>query len=1078
MPTLPPLPAGTGRSDLERDGFVERLGFLPDAPLEQLARVMRLAKLIAFHEYGRGTDADWSGALLASPATALALVLDEEGSRLFPADDSGLPPPDALLEELRWQEEAVARLRRAGLAVELPACRPGETPSPDPESESEYRRQRGLFADLHFRRGLLGKTAESLFRNLIERPDGLLDPGTGQLLAFLRLYGGLSDRVDTLPDQYAEWFYRTRLGMRGAPASPDAAVLRIAVPPGTDPFTMEKGTLFSAGKYPDLRYACVAGTPVNTAGIAAVAAVLPHPVPGPYVSVNRCGEYDPESGGMRWLPFHPSPGPEAEATPTLVMIPCLPLEGGKRDISVDIRLQWAGAAEKRAETVGLLLAELPGRVAAAGLFTVEASAETGWLACPDAGLELRDEGVIDGCVCFRVSFSLDASMPSLAAPDGETHGAAREHPCLRLTPTARDSAVWALLAQFETAKLAVGLTVSGMAGMDLTAAGAELREPDAGVAAVFGNEPKRGDDLQISLPEWRSKEPHDIVLSWSWDAPGSLAEYFKFYRFSEIQLAPECRRSENCDWTPAGSAVALTGGTIGSLAFPDSPEMRKARSRRWRIDSGGSLFGFAEYPQLLARAMRNDSGFWRRLRARFRGDVTPETLNPPFLPLWRDFKISYACDAEYDLRRESLIEHCHCRPGVFALGGAPGATLFAHYTQPALALCLDAVPAGKAFPLSLYARIQHCADGGGASVTAWRGAEALCDETGGLTGSGMIRLLVDGAEGGGESGLAWVGAQPGRAPEICLRGLFAQAVRVEEAPDASSPTTERPYPLPAGSIDQLAVEQDADVDASAAFLAAAPNMNVSQPYCSEGGRPPSEAGRGRRLFHRECAHTVRHRGQAVLPDEYERLLMDNFPQAAAALCLPHTDAKLCGDSPGHVTVVALAPDSGARLGGNGDASWSLDPTLPCPADAGLLRAMRTFLAEHASPFAEIDVIDPVFTPLEIRLEAEIARSIAETDAASALRAALLSVAAPWAAAPERARFGLSVRADALKAALQTRPWLRGVVLLEAVAGGAPAPVVLVRDSHAVPDAECAAGSPAGLFYAVKIDIALTYCAGE
>lgn len=242
------------------------------------------------------------------------------------------------------------------------------------------------------------------------------------------------------------------------------------------------------------------------------------------------------------------------------------------------------------------------------------------------------------------------------------------------------------------------------------------------------------------------------------------------------------------------------------------------------------------------------------------------------------------------------------------------------------------------------------------------------DGTHGLRNSGILALrLPRGAAGGTRI--------PG--PERWLRAA------VEDAGGFPWTASLRPHALAASWVDpggragaHLARPLPAGtITASAEAL---PGIGtLVQPMPSFGGRPPETGA----TFQVRLAERLRHKDRAVQPWDYERLVLERFPQLWMAQALP---AGGPGAAPGSVTVVVVAGAEGNE---------SVDTTVP-RAPSALLGGVQDFLAARATPFARVQVVNPVY--VRVQVEAEVAfRTGPEGGDAGRLNGDLIAWLSPW-----------------------------------------------------------------------------------
>jgi hypothetical protein len=187
---------------------------------------------------------------------------------------------------------------------------------------------------------------------------------------------------------------------------------------------------------------------------------------------------------------------------------------------------------------------------------------------------------------------------------------------------------------------------------------------------------------------------------------------------------------------------------------------------------------------------------------------------------------------------------------------------------------------------------------------------------------------------------------------------------------------------------------------------------IVQPMPSSGGRPPETGA----TFGVRLGERLRHKDRAVQPWDYERLVLERFPQVWMAQALT---AGGPGAAPGSVTVVVVAGAEGNE---------SVDTTAP-RAPSALLGRVEDFLAARATPFARVQVINPVY--VRVQVEAEVAfRTGPEGGDADRLNGDLIAWLSPWFYDARRAALQGRYASEAdVGEFIRTRPYVDGVLSL-------------------------------------------------
>ncbi len=236
-------------------------------------------------------------------------------------------------------------------------------------------------------------------------------------------------------------------------------------------------------------------------------------------------------------------------------------------------------------------------------------------------------------------------------------------------------------------------------------------------------------------------------------------------------------------------------------------------------------------------------------------------------------------------------------------------------------------------------------------------AEVLADATGGLLASGIVQfaapremaesttLLPAGPpEGGQAKHLHWLKASVASATEAVPKmiAVHPQAV-VASFRDRGNDPSHLAAALAAGTIAKLKSR-------------VAAVKSVTQPYASFGGRR-RESGEA---FYVRSSELLRHRCRAVTVWDYERLVLERFPEVYKVRCIHHSRPESdlgprCEHAPGHVEVVVV-PNLF-----NKNAVDPLEPRL----SRARLESIREYLQELASDFVTVHARNPDYEKLRV-----------------------------------------------------------------------------------------------------------------
>jgi hypothetical protein len=251
-------------------------------------------------------------------------------------------------------------------------------------------------------------------------------------------------------------------------------------------------------------------------------------------------------------------------------------------------------------------------------------------------------------------------------------------------------------------------------------------------------------------------------------------------------------------------------------------------------------------------------------------------------------------------------------------------------------------------------------------------ADVLQDTTGELIASGILELAIPKTATSTSTllpaGLHWLRATVRRNSAAVPKAVavHAQALQASFRDNGNDPA-HTAVPLPAGTIAKL-LSREARI------------KSVSQPYSSFGGRMHESD----RAFRVRVAERLRHKRRAVTIFDYERLVLDRFPEVYKVRCLCHTgnDSEF---EPGSVRVIVV-PNLRNRN--------AVDPLRPRLA-LSRLAAIRDYLVEIASDFADIEVVNPDYEEVHARFKVRLKTGFDKGFYTGQLEQDIIRFLSPW-----------------------------------------------------------------------------------
>lgn len=432
---------------------------------------------------------------------------------------------------------------------------------------------------------------------------------------------------------------------------------------------------------------------------------------------------------------------------------------------------------------------------------------------------------------------------------------------------------------------------------------------------------------------------------------------------------------------------------------------------RIQLDGPEGAFGHAQYPGLLSRVLSDN------IRSKKLSRPVP---NAPYTPLLSNFSLDYSARAILsadELRpaesgHDQRILHLHpfgyeeVRP---LEPGRSYSLLPSYESDGNLFIGLSACGAGRtltlffdlneetnqqtAFP-SPRVSWQYLGNGGWKPLPA---TNIVSDTSNGFRRSGVLTLILPDDMAQKSSlmpvGKAWIrlGANEYLDSMARLHAVHANTLRV------------------LGSLDE---------GRSAETVALPPGVNrnwrMSVPLRGVTGvEPVGDPSAGRSAedhdqFVTRLSERLRHKNRAVTAQDYEQLILERFPDVFKVKCFEGLTAagfRPCGEAPnpsaGHIMIVVVGDP------GEGEGLEHRRPML----NVHQLQDIRSFAQQLSSPFARIQVRNPLYERVQVRCKVKF---VGEENPGFYLRRLNRDVSGflcPWMPYGYQARFGWSIHCE-------------------------------------------------------------------
>lgn len=450
--------------------------------------------------------------------------------------------------------------------------------------------------------------------------------------------------------------------------------------------------------------------------------------------------------------------------------------------------------------------------------------------------------------------------------------------------------------------------------------------------------------------------------------------------------------------------------------------------------SGPSFaFGHKDYPAILTRVMTDNARLKKFGPAKWLSrSLPPKPLpNQPYTPLISGISVNYRAVSHISLERIASAEEEQRKEKVFHLHPlgfeslSPRAYGKIHLvpryeTDGNLFIGISATRLSGLLTLFFHLREDSLPDAGAKpfefewyylASNQWRPlgkTRVVSDTTGGFLSSGIVTLDIPDDIDRSNTILPpdqfWlrVSVDDEHMHTLCsLYAVHAQALRVSWTKQAGNSLSHLAASLPAGSIKETKFS--------------IPGVGgIRQLMESFGGKPP-ESDTQRTI---RASERLRHKNRAITPWDYERLVLQRFPEIYKAKCFP----CMTGDDesrrrvrPGHLLLVLIP-----RL--KESAAANSHPMV----NALLLREVRDFVKGLSSAFVNVSVRNPAYERIQVRCKVKFRKGAGRGALLGRLNREIVNYLSPWSDGGLAARFGWRLRCNDIQSHIQGLDYVESV----------------------------------------------------
>jgi len=289
--------------------------------------------------------------------------------------------------------------------------------------------------------------------------------------------------------------------------------------------------------------------------------------------------------------------------------------------------------------------------------------------------------------------------------------------------------------------------------------------------------------------------------------------------------------------------------------------------------------------------------------------------------------------------------------------------------------------------------------------------QSVTDQTNNLTSSGLVTFNIPAdatlINTRADNGLIWIKAGVQHDTDaIC--NLIAVGVNAAKAQFVQDITNNIVFTqiLPPNTISKPAISDAA-------------LKKTQQPYTSFGGRVQETDDQ----FYQRVSERLRHKNRAITTWDYERLILQYFPQVFKVKCIDHTGFLLDVNTnqqkysemlAGHVTIITI-PDLTHLNNAN--------PLRPYTS-IGLLTEIEKYIKTLTSPFVKLHLSNPSFEEVQFDFSVTFRDGIDPVYFSNQLNNEIEQFLTPWAFGdPQAIQFGNSIEKSVVLNFIEERPYV-------------------------------------------------------
>ena len=876
--------------------------------------------------------------------------------------------------------------------------------------------------------------------------DGNIEPSAALYTVFAKLLNRIQERINDLPNQRIDFYFRKILGERPNKAHGDHAHVIFPIELEGFKHKLKKGTRFIAGTNEDgetIEFESINNAELNDIQVkkiytlavpekgASTVSEIPVYTPNQAIEIKDMVPY-PLFGMTR--SGDRAVNSEFTRLGLAISSRLLYLNDGVRQIKVKLVFE--------AESVkGTLLEcgqapELFLKVFA-NAFQISLTTAEGWYDVDGYQVESRILDEHCDANCIGLILQLSDMAPAIVNCDPNIHGTEYNlnSPAMRIIIKPHASYnPWETLRNLKLRKVLLQANVTNCKRLALS--------NDIGPLSMntpiqpFGPIPAVGNSLVVGCEEIRGKKLSSFEIHGNWRGLPRSKDFCYWYKqYPNAPLTRDFKVSVTAllggYWYPFNTQTPLLQDlfqsesdaisnkltiscdkALGGRTFEpqyDAEDFVFTPSSRdgffkIKLTSPENAFMHQEYTKVLCGNLMQQA-----IRKNLGKEL--ELPNQPYTPELENLSVSYSATAEINLRSPDNSD------GKILFLRPWGVSERSHLKLEDGALFLGLSPTKNANSVNLYFQLNRDSDnihkdGEIGFVWAYLGVNGwtripsdsiLYNTTANFTTSGIVSIsmpkdfITDSKLM--PQGLCWIRLEPQGNWSHCSRlfSVYTQAVEVVRTKGFGQKNTFK-HCKP-GSINEIAQ--------SIGGLSA-----VYQLEESFGGEPEED----REEMQTRVAEYLYHRNRILTARDCERIILEEFPEVHLVKCF----ASLSPENPnqptlGHMLIVPVSP-----LYEDGRYIW--DPRL----SGKTLEDIKQFVKQNSSPFAKISVMNPQFEKIQVRCNVDFVNDNDEGEHLQDMNRQINNYLSPWNSDSSSRFFGWSLNKEHLRMFIQNLPYVEEI----------------------------------------------------